>query len=156
MQGEISLSYSQNQFTIHMASDNGGVNNSTRFIYQLQGFNDKWIKTSSNNPDITYMSLPSGNYTLCVRMLKDDGTMGEVESRLEISIASPWYFSWWAWLVYLLILLTILFLWKLVPRMMKKLRERRSESQETEQPEPAEESPEEVIEEAVLMDDEDA
>ena len=40
--------------------------------------------------------------------------------------------------------------------MMKKLRERRSESQETEQPEPAEESPEEVIEEAVLMDDEDA
>ena len=156
MQGEISLSYSQNQFTIHMASDNGGVNNSTRFIYQLQGFNDKWIKTSSNNPDITYMSLPSGNYTLCVRMLKDDGTMGEVESRLDISIASPWYFSWWAWLFYLLILLTILFLWKLVPRMMKKLRERRSESQETEQPEPAEESPEEVIEEAVLMDDEDA
>ena len=156
MQGEISLSYSQNQFTIHMASDNGGVNNSTRFIYQLQGFNDKWIKTSSNNPDITYMSLPSGNYTLCVRMLKDDGTMGEVESRLDISIASPWYFSWWAWLFYLLILLTVFLLWKLVPRMMKKLRERRSEFQETEQPEPAEESPEEVIEEAVLMDDEDA
>ena len=103
MQREISLSYAQNQFTIHMASDNGGVNNSTRFIYQLEGFNDKWIKTTANNPDITYMSLPPGSYTLCVRMLKDDGTMGEVESRLDISIGYPWYRTWWAWLCYILL-----------------------------------------------------
>lgn len=112
MQKSISLSYDQNQFTIHMASDNGGVNNSTRFVYQLEGFNDKWIKTAVNNPDITYMSLPPGNYTLCVRMLKDDGTMGEVESRLDISIGSPWYRSWWAWLCYILIIGFSIFIWK--------------------------------------------
>ena len=112
LQKSISLSYDQNQFTIHMASDNGGVNNSTRFIYQLEGFNDKWIKTTANNPDITYMSLPSGSYTLCVRMLKDDGTMGEVESRLDISIGSPWYRSWWAWLCYILIVGLAVFIWK--------------------------------------------
>ena len=112
MQKSISLSYDQNQFTIHMASDNGGVNNSTRFVYQLEGFNDKWIKTAVNNPDITYMSLPPGNYTLCVRMLKDDGTMGEVESRLDISIGSPWYRSWWAWLCYILIIGFGIFIWK--------------------------------------------
>lgn len=112
MQKSISLSYDQNQFTIHMASDNGGVNNSTRFVYQLEGFNDKWIKTTVNNPDITYMSLPPGNYTLCVRMLKDDGTMGEVESRLDISIGSPWYRSWWAWLCYILIIGFGIFIWK--------------------------------------------
>lgn len=112
MQKSISLSYDQNQFTIHMASDNGGVNNSTRFVYQLEGFNDKWIKTTANNPDITYMSLPPGNYTLCVRMLKDDGTMGEVESRLDISIGSPWYRSWWAWLCYILIIGFGIFIWK--------------------------------------------
>ena len=112
MQKSISLSYDQNQFTIHMASDNGGVNNSTRFVYQLEGFNDKWIKTAVNNPDITYMSLPPGNYTLCVRMLKDDGTMGEVESRLDISIGAPWYRSWWAWLCYILIIGFGIFIWK--------------------------------------------
>ena len=112
MQKSISLSYDQNQFTIHMASDNGGVNNSTRFVYQLEGFNDKWIKTTVNNPDITYMSLPPGNYTLCVRMLKDDGTMGEVESRLDISIGFPWYRSWWAWLCYILIIGFGIFIWK--------------------------------------------
>lgn len=155
MQGEISLSYHQNQFTIHMASDNGGVNNSTRFVYQLKGFNDKWIKTTAINPDITYMSLPSGSYTLCVRMLKDDGTMGDVESQLKITIGSPWYFSWWAWLCYLLIFLAVFFGWKPVVKWIKRPRTQRSQSPRVEQTKQTEESSEDDIEEAVLMDDEE-
>lgn len=154
MQGEISLAYHQNQFTIHMASDNGGVNNSTRFVYQLKGFNDKWIKTTAINPDITYMSLPSGSYTLCVRMLKDDGTMGDVESQLKITIGSPWYFSWWAWLCYLLIFLAVFFGWKPVVKWIKRPRTQRSQSPRVEQTKQTEESSEDDIEEAVLMDDE--
>lgn len=153
MQGEISLSYHQNQFTIHMASDNGGVNNSTRFVYQLKGFNDKWIKTTAINPDITYMSLPSGSYTLCVRMLKDDGTMGDVESQLKITIGSPWYFSWWAWLCYLLIFLAVFFGWKPVVKWIKRPRTQRNQSTKVEQTKQTEESSEDDIEEAVLMDD---
>ena len=155
MQGEISLAYHQNQFTIHMASDNGGVNNSTRFVYQLKGFNDKWIKTTAINPDITYMSLPSGSYTLCVRMLKDDGTMGDVESQLKITIGSPWYFSWWAWLCYLLIFLAVFFGWKAVVKWIKRPRTQRSQSPRGEQTKQTEESSEDDIEEAVLMDDEE-
>lgn len=153
MQGEISLSYHQNQFTIHMASDNGGVNNSTRFVYQLKGFNEKWIKTTTINPDITYMSLPSGSYTLCVRMLKDDGTMGDVESQLKITIGSPWYFSWWAWLCYLLIFLAVFFGWKPVVKWIKRPRTQRNQSTKVEQTKQTEESSEDDIEEAVLMDD---
>ena len=155
MQGEISLSYHQNQFTIHMASDNGGVNNSTRFVYQLNGFNDKWIKTTAINPDITYMSLPSGSYTLCVRMLKDDGTMGDVESQLKITIGSPWYVSWWAWLCYLLIFLAVFFGWKPVVKWIKRPRTQRNQSTKVEQTKQTEESSEDDIEEAVLMDDEE-
>lgn len=153
MQGEISLAYHQNQFTIHMASDNGGVNNSTRFVYQLKGFNEKWIKTTTINPDITYMSLPSGSYTLCVRMLKDDGTMGDVESQLKITIGSPWYFSWWAWLCYLLIFLAVFFGWKPVVKWIKRPRTQRSQSPRVEQTEQTVDSSEDDIEEAVLMDD---
>ena len=155
MQGEISLAYHQNQFTIHMASDNGGVNNSTRFVYQLNGFNDKWIKTTAINPDITYMSLPPGSYTLCVRMLKDDGTMGDVESQLKITIGSPWYVSWWAWLCYLLIFLAVFFGWKPVVKWIKRPRTQRSQSPRVEQTKQTEESSEDDIEEAVLMDDEE-
>ena len=155
MQGEISLAYHQNQFTIHMASDNGGVNNSTRFVYQLKGFNEKWIKTTTINPDITYMSLPSGSYTLCVRMLKDDGTLGDVESQLKITIGSPWYVSWWAWLCYLLIFLAVFFGWKPVVKWIKRPRTQRNQSTKVEQTKQTEESSEDDIEEAVLMDDEE-
>jgi len=152
MQRKIRLHYSENQFTIHMASDNGGVNNATRFIYQLKGFNDKWIKTTAVNPDITYMSLPPGSYTLCVRMLKDDGTMGEQESQLDIIIDSPWYSSWWAWTLYGLLVVLFVFIWKYAARITAYMRSCRR-SRET-QEEPLEEAPseEENIEEAVLID----
>ncbi len=153
MQGEISLAYHQNQFTIHMASDNGGVNNSTRFVYQLKGFNEKWIKTTTINPDITYMSLPSGSYTLCVRMLKDDGTMGDVESQLKITIGSPWYRSWWAWLCYLLIFLAVFFGRKPVADWINRCRAKRHQTPKVEPTEQTVDSSEGDIEEAVLMDD---
>ncbi len=153
MQGEISLAYHQNQFTIHMASDNGGVNNSTRFVYQLKGFNDKWIKTTAINPDITYMSLPSGSYTLCVRMLKDDGTMGDVESQLKITIGSPWYRSWWAWLCYLLIFLAVFFGRKPLADWINRCCAKRHQTPKVEPTEQTVDSSEDDIEEAVLMDD---
>ena len=153
MQRRIRLHYSENQFTIHMASDNGGVNNTTRFIYQLKGFNDKWIKTTAVNPDITYMSLPPGSYTLCVRMLKDDGTMGGQESQLDIIIDSPWYNSWWAWTLYGLLMALVAFIWKYAARIVGYLKSYRSrrETQETLSEEVP--SDEEKIEEAVLMND---
>jgi streptogramin lyase len=155
MQGSIRLKYGQNQFTIHMASDNGGINNATRFVYQLEGFNDKWIKSSANNPDITYMSLPPGSYTLCVRMLRDDGTMGEVESRLDITIDAPWYRSWWAITIYVLALLALLFFRRPVLHWWRRMqRRKRNRLQEEPSPEPEEAPEEEEIEEAVLMDDE--
>ena len=157
MQKSIRLKYGQNQFTIHMASDNGGVNNATRFVYQLEGFNDKWIKSAANNPDITYMSLPPGSYTLCVRMLKDDGTMGEVESRLDITIDSPWYRSWWAILCYIVLLAGLFFLYKNLDNWMMKLKKRRHELQQAKAAQKAAEEAEkeEVIEEAQIIEDDE-
>ena len=90
------------QFTIQLSSNSGELHNRSRFIYRLEGFNDNWVRTSEQNPNISYMSLPAGTYTLCVRMLNDDGTMGEDESRLEIVISPPFYRSWWAVMLYLL------------------------------------------------------
>jgi flagellar biosynthesis/type III secretory pathway M-ring protein FliF/YscJ len=85
-------------------------------------------------------------------MLKDDGTMGEVESRLDISIGSPWYRSWWAWLCYLLIAVVLFFGRKPAARLLKEWKERRPQRQEVE---PQQENEEEKIEEAVLMDEDE-
>ncbi len=107
---QLKLRYSD-QFTIQLASTSGEIHNRSRFVYKLEGFNDNWVKTSETNPNISYMSLPSGSYTLCVRMLNDDGTMGEEESQLDITIRPPFYRSWWAVLLYILTGGCLVFLW---------------------------------------------
>ena len=157
LQRSISLKYNENQFTIHMGSDNGGVNNATRFVYLLKGFNDKWMKTTAGIPDITYMSLPSGSYTLCVRMLKDDGTMGEAESRLDITIGSPWYLTWWAWLCYGLLAVLLFFGRRIFIHQVRELKEwkrQRREKAENDRQE-AEQEPADDVEEAVMMEDDE-
>lgn len=153
-QRRISLKYHENQFTILMASDNGGVNNKTRFAYRLKGFNDMWIKTSNGQADITYMGLPPGSYTLCVRILNDDGTMEEEVSELDIVILSPWYRSWWAWILYALLLGILITGRGKIARMIKAFgkwrQERRKKADDTATATP---DKEEEIEEAVLMDE---
>ncbi len=98
---ELNLRYNENNFTIQLSSSSGEIHNRSRFAYKLLGFNEEWVRTEEVNPNITYMSLPSGSYTLCVRMLNDDGTIGDIESRLDIRISPPFYRSWWAYLLYL-------------------------------------------------------
>lgn len=150
-QRSLTLKHGENQFTIQMSSNNGGVSNKTRFVYRLEGFNDMWIKTPIGNADITYMGLSPGNYTFYVRMLRDDGTMGDVESELRITILSPWYRSWWAWTLYILLTALIVYKWKAIKRLLSRLGKRLKEKQRKEKRKPADE--EEVIEEAVMMDD---
>ena len=108
---ELTLDFND-QFTIQLGSDAGRVNNGKRFVYKLEGFNDNWVKTSELNPNITYNSLRAGDYTLLVRMLNDDGTMGEVESRLDITIRPALWRTRWAILLYVLCVLLAALWWR--------------------------------------------
>lgn len=108
----LSLRYSENNFTIQLGSNAGNALNDKRFVYKLEGFRDSWSKTAENNPNISFMSLHSGDYTLRVRMLNDDGTMGEHEAVLDIHIGVPFWRSIWANLCYLLIIGVIAYFWR--------------------------------------------
>lgn len=108
---KLTLRYND-QFTIQLASDAGKVNNGKRFVYRLDGFNDNWVKTSELNPNITYNSLRAGSYTLRVRMLNDDGTFGEEESTLGITIRPPLWRTRWMILLYMLLIAALAWLWR--------------------------------------------
>lgn len=108
---EITLNY-DDQFTIQLASDAGIVNNGKRFVYRLEGFNENWVRTSELNPNITYNSLRAGSYTLHVRMLNDDGTMGEEEATLDITIRPALWRNRWMMALYMLIIAIAAFLWR--------------------------------------------
>ena len=112
------LKHDENQFTIQLATDKGEMHNPSRFIYQLEGFSDKWIKTEEVDPNITYMSLHHGSYTLHVRMLNEDGTMGEYEATLKITITPPLIRNRWLMVAFLLIVGLSIYLWR--RRFLKK------------------------------------
>lgn len=106
---ELSLRYNE-QFTIQLATNNVSIRNNKRFAYKLEGFNENWVKTSEANPNITFNSFLAGKYTLCVRILKEDGTLGDEEIRLEITITPPYYLTWWMILVYILLVAAVVLL----------------------------------------------
>ena len=109
---ELVLRYDENQFTIQLATDKGEARNPSRFIYQLEGFSDKWMKTEENDPNITYMSLHHGDYVLHVRMLNDDGTMGEEEATLKLTIPPPLLRNRWLMLLFLACVAAGIWYWR--------------------------------------------
>ena len=110
--GELELRYYENQITIQLATDKGEMHNTSRFIYQLEGFSDKWIPTEANDPNITYMSLKHGHYVLHVRMLNEDGTMGQKEATLDITITPPLLRNRWIMLLFMLVVGLGVFFWR--------------------------------------------
>ena len=108
---EITLNFND-QFTIQMGSNAGSIANTKRFVYMLEGFNESWVRTSDLNPNITYNSLRAGDYTLRVRMLNDDGTFGQEEATLEITIRPSLWRTRWMILLYMLIIAGVAFVWR--------------------------------------------
>ena len=109
---ELTLRYYENQFTIQLSTDKGEVHNPSRFIYMLEGFSDRWITTEEQDPNITYMSLHHGDYILHVRMLNEDGTMGEQEAILKITITPPLLRNRWLLILFLLIVGGGVWVWR--------------------------------------------
>ncbi|SHK30131.1 two-component regulator propeller domain-containing protein [Xylanibacter ruminicola] len=109
---ELVLRYYENQFTIQLATDKGEMHNTSRFVYMLEGFSDKWVKTEENDPNITYMSLHHGSYVLHVRMLNEDGTMGKNEAILNITITPPLLRNRWIMVIFLALVALAIFLWR--------------------------------------------
>lgn len=118
---ELTLKYND-QFTIQLATNEVRINNHKRFAYKLEGFNENWVKTSELNPNITYNSLRAGSYTLCVRILNDDGSLGAEESQLDITIRPPLYRTRWMILLYMILIAAGA--WLFIKWYQKKLTER--------------------------------
>ena len=82
------------------------------FAYMLEGFDDDWIYTSSENRTATYTNLNRGNYQFKVKASKNMGQWGESSSLLTLTVVPPWWRTWWAMVLYLVVFMTLLFLFK--------------------------------------------
>lgn len=77
------------------------------YAYRLEGVDHTWQYLHGEPQEISYSALPSGTYTLEVRVMN---ALGETKDNIfsyRVVILPPWYLSIWAKLVYLLVLLAL-------------------------------------------------
>lgn len=103
----ISLTYSQNTFTVDFNILDYALKEQIEYAYTLEGINNKhWYNTNGQN-QITFRNLSPGKYTLYIKVRIHNQEWSPNLSSLTINIAPPFWLSLWAKLLYTFIIIII-------------------------------------------------
>ncbi|RAJ10673.1 signal transduction histidine kinase [Chitinophaga skermanii] len=100
------LKANQNTFTIEFALLNFIHPDKNKYVYKLEGIHKDW--TELQNPSVTFINLPAGDYKLLVKSANNDGIWSKPVT-MRITILPPFYKTWYAYVLYALLLAAILF-----------------------------------------------
>lgn len=100
---KLELEHDQNNLVIHFAlPDFSSGLSKGKFKYKLEGFDKDW--TIINHTELHYTNLPPGEYVLHLSTANLGKQISPKEITMRISIAAPWYATWWAWTLYFAII----------------------------------------------------
>lgn len=90
---ELSLKYYQNTISLEMIPI--GVNSSgLKFSWKLEGLDEEW-SMPVNNRILSYSNIPSGKYTLRIRMIDNSSTNIIEERSVILRVIPPLWEKWW-------------------------------------------------------------
>lgn len=101
------LPYSQNVLELEFAAIDPGVTHMIRYNYKLEGLEEKWIDPGDRRY-VRYPGLSPGKYIFRVKAINKFGRWSNQELALAISIAPPWWRTWWAYTAYGLLIVGLL------------------------------------------------
>ena len=107
-EGTLRLHHHENTLIVSFESINYQYQHDIQYQYYLEGYDRNWSKPSSYQL-ARFVNLPPGNYVLYVKAICRSNGRELGATSLNISIAQPWWNTWWAWIVYLCILTAILY-----------------------------------------------
>lgn len=116
----ITLSYTQNNFSLGFSVLNYINPLLNKYEYKLEGYDNQWISTEGYHPAAFYNNLPAGTYTFSVRGSNPNGLWSNNIRSIKITILPPPWFTWWAYCIYIIIV--ILCIWctyKIIKRRIK-------------------------------------
>ncbi len=76
------------------------------YSWKLENYDTDWSAPSKERR-ATYTNLSPGQYTFKVKGANADGVWNEEGASIHITIAPPWWQTWWAYSIYFLLLLFI-------------------------------------------------
>lgn len=98
------LPYTKNNISLSIAPLEFSDPSSCRFKYQLLGSTDASVVDIGNNPQIDFLNLSPGRYTLNIWASNSDGVWSEQPRRLKIEILPPWYQTGWFFMLLILVI----------------------------------------------------
>ncbi len=92
MPASLKLAYNENKLQIGFIALSYQLPASVEYRYRIKGLDDSWYQT--RNSSIELSALPPGNYTFILNARKDDGRWSN-DVQLQITIAYPFWRTWW-------------------------------------------------------------
>jgi ligand-binding sensor domain-containing protein/two-component sensor histidine kinase len=102
----VRLAYDKNFITIQYASLYYNSPAKIRYYYQLKGVDKDWVD-AGNKKSASYTGLDDGSYIFLVKCVNNNGIASANITRMYITIAPPFYKSWWFILLCILAVLIV-------------------------------------------------
>ncbi len=110
---KIVLSHKQSNIEICVSANSYLLAEKNQYAYRTLGVSNKWILLPPGQKTIQYYNMPSGKYTVEVKVANNDGIWGDEVSTLFFDIKPSFFLSTWAFLIYTIICLFIVyFVWR--------------------------------------------
>ncbi|MGC4038228.1 MAG: two-component regulator propeller domain-containing protein [Chitinophagaceae bacterium] len=101
---EINLHYNENRITFSYVGLQYQSPELLQYAYKLDGYDDDW-ESAGTQRQVTYTNLSPGTYTFHIKAKNSDGVWSVKEDSIIITIAPPWWQTWWAYLIYALVVI---------------------------------------------------
>jgi ligand-binding sensor domain-containing protein/signal transduction histidine kinase len=103
----ITLSHSQNIFSIEFSALSYFNAATNRYRYMLEGLDQKWNEVGSDQRLASYTTLPTGTYMFHVQGASRRGPWSEPGAQLRIQILPPWWATRWFRITCLVLILLL-------------------------------------------------
>jgi ligand-binding sensor domain-containing protein/signal transduction histidine kinase len=105
---QIALSPTDIFFSVEFAAMSYRNPSKNRYAYRLEGFDKDWIY-SGTRPVAIYTNLDGGTYRLYVKAMSSEGTWGEAQPLLDVTVHPPFWKTWWFFVSVALLSIGILY-----------------------------------------------
>lgn len=105
---EISLNYNQKDLGFEFVALHYLRSEDNLYSWKLENYDKEWTPASKERK-VKYTNLSPGTYLFRVKGSNADGIWNEDGASMAITIAPPWWGTWWAYLSYVLLISSVLF-----------------------------------------------
>jgi len=95
----LALDHDQNSLELEFSAIDPGAGHMIEYHYRLEGLEDSWVRPAGRR-FVRYPGLAPGAYVFRVRAVSQMSQWPDQELALSISIAPPFWRTWWAYAMY--------------------------------------------------------